>query len=289
MTRAREALVLSGALSRPLGRGSLLELLEQAAGVELGQLDQPEVSVGHAGFRKTILQAVDRPPSRPYVGRGGSETGGPDEVILKNRWTERDRIWDAALGVPLLISPTDFHVRPAAATMPGAGSSTPSGHRQSVGTMVHRLLQYWRFDLDASAQLIHIERQAALEAGDDEPQQAALVEETRDVLHRFVRSAWYARIRQATVLGREMPFVMPWNGGQQIMEGVIDLLYRFDGQLWIADYKTDMIPPDQVTARAEAYREQARLYRVAVEQSLKSTIAGFEFIFLRPGVVITIP
>ena len=71
------------------------------------------------------------------------------------------------------------------------------------------------------------------------------------------------------------------------MEGVIDLLYRLDGELWIADYKTDMIPHDQVRARAETYREQARLYRTAVEQSLGTPIAGFEFIFLRHGMAVT--
>ena len=74
---------------------------------------------------------------------------------------------------------------------------------------------------------------------------------------------------------------MPWNEGRQVMEGIIDLLYRLDGALWIADYKTDMIPLDQIAERAERYREQARLYRMAVEQSLRAPIAGFEFIFLR--------
>jgi ATP-dependent helicase/nuclease subunit A len=155
--------------------------------------------------------------------------------------------------------------------------------------MVHRLLQYWRFDVDAATQLKQIERTAALEAVDDEAEQAALVGEARDLLRSFVESAWYERIRQATVLGREVPFVMPWNGGQQIMEGVIDLLYRLDGQLWIADYKTDMIPPGEVTARAEAYREQARLYRMAVEQSLGASVAGFELVFLRHNKVVTMP
>ena len=88
------------------------------------------------------------------------------------------------------------------------------------------------------------------------------------------------------MIGREVPFLMPWNGGRQILEGVIDLVYRLDGQLWIADYKTDMIPLDQVALRAETYREQARLYQAAVAQSLGEPVAGFEFIFLRHGVAV---
>ena len=71
------------------------------------------------------------------------------------------------------------------------------------------------------------------------------------------------------------------------MEGVIDLLYCLDGKLWIADYKTDMIPLDEVAARAETYRQQAQLYQTAVVQSLGAPIAGFEFIFLRHGVAVT--
>ena len=46
------------------------------------------------------------------------------------------------------------------------------------------------------------------------------------------------RLRSATILGREVPFIMPWDD-RQVMEGVIDLIYRLDGELWIADYKTD--------------------------------------------------
>jgi ATP-dependent helicase/nuclease subunit A len=54
----------------------------------------------------------------------------------------------------------------------------------------------------------------------------------------FLSSEPYKRLQRATVLGREVPFVMPLGEGQ-IMEGVIDLIYRLDDQIWIADYKTD--------------------------------------------------
>ena len=108
------------------------------------------------------------------------------------------------------------------------------------------------------------------------------------LLHIFIQSPAYARLRQATVIGREMPFLIPWQDGRQILEGAIDILYRIEGKLWIADYKTDMIPLDQVTGRADLYREQARLYREAVTQSLGEPVAGFEFIFLRLGVTVPV-
>ena len=132
-----------------------------------------------------------------------------------------------------------------------------------------------------------IKRQSlVLDKEHDEAAQEVIVEEVCDLLRAFVQSPVYERLRRATVVGREVPFFMPWNEGRQVMEGVIDLLYRLDGELWIADYKTDMIPLDQIAVRAESYREQARLYRMAVEQSLGAPIAGFEFIFLRHGTAV---
>lgn len=65
------------------------------------------------------------------------------------------------------------------------------------------------------------------------------------------------------------------------MEGVIDVLYRLDGRLWIADYKTDTVTPDEAPTQAERYRTQATLYKQAVQQSLGIPAAGFQCIFLR--------
>jgi ATP-dependent helicase/nuclease subunit A len=77
---------------------------------------------------------------------------------------------------------------------------------------------------------------------------------------------------------------MPW-GDRQVMEGVIDLLYRFDGELWIADYKTDLVSADQAAERAEQYRPQGRVYMSAVEQAL-GVKPRFHCLFLRCGVAV---
>ncbi|MBI4002739.1 MAG: UvrD-helicase domain-containing protein [Nitrospira defluvii] len=287
MTRARECLVLSGAVPWRRARGALIELLEQATGAELGRPDQPDIPVGNVGLRQTILQSEDRPPSRPRAQPVVLEAGVTEEA-LSARWAQRDQQWNAQLAVPLLVSPTDFHPTPARVIEPEPSRARRPGLGQSVGTMVHRLLQYWEFGADAPAQLALINRQSLAFDEEDEATQETIVEEIRDLLRTLVQSPVYERLRRATLVGREVPFLMPWNGGRQVMEGVIDLLYRLDGELWIADYKTDMIPADQVAARAELYREQARLYRAAVEQSLGEPVAGFEFIFLRHGMAVTV-
>lgn len=286
MTRAREYLVLSGAIPRRRARGALLELLERATGAKLGRLDLPNVSMGNVGLRQTILQGEDRPPVRPRAQPMMLEAGVTEEA-LSALWSQRDQQWNAHLAVPLLVTPTDFMSKPASMSVREPSPTRRHDLGRSVGTMAHRLLQYWDFGADVSPQLALINRQSLGFDEQDEATQQTIVEEVLELLRAFASSPAYARLCRANIIGREVPFLMPWNGSRQVMEGVIDLLYRLDDDLWIADYKTDMIPLDQIATRAETYREQARLYQAAVEQSLGTSIAGFQFIFLRHGVAVT--
>lgn len=72
------------------------------------------------------------------------------------------------------------------------------------------------------------------------------------------------------------------------MEGIIDLVYRFNGEIWIADYKTDRITSDEIASRAEGYRLQVQVYSEAVAQCLGVRPKGFQFIFLRTGTVVPV-
>ena len=122
----------------------------------------------------------------------------------------------------------------------------------------------------------------------DHPQlMAPVTEDLTPVFERFLSSEPYKRLQRATVLGREVPFAMPLGEGQ-MMEGVIDLIYRLDGRIWIADYKTDDVSAEAAQARADHYRPQAEMYSRAVESSLGLSPLSFQFIFLRPGVAIDV-
>ena len=103
----------------------------------------------------------------------------------------------------------------------------------------------------------------------------------------FLSSEPYKTLQRTTVLGREVPFVMPLGKGQ-IMEGVIDLIYRLDGRIWIADYKTDSVSAEGLQAIANRYRSQADSYSRAVTSALRMPSVTFQFIFLRPGIVIDV-
>jgi ATP-dependent helicase/nuclease subunit A len=80
---------------------------------------------------------------------------------------------------------------------------------------------------------------------------------------------------------------MPLGEGQ-MMEGVIDLIYRLDDRIWIADYKTDDVAAEDAQVRADRYRFQAEMYSQAVASSLELSSLSFQFIFLRPGIAIDV-
>jgi ATP-dependent helicase/nuclease subunit A len=67
------------------------------------------------------------------------------------------------------------------------------------------------------------------------------------------------------------------------MEGVIDLIYRLDGELWIADYKTDQTTAEEASTKAASYSNQANIYRNAAAMCLGLPRVSFHLLFLRAG------
>lgn len=72
------------------------------------------------------------------------------------------------------------------------------------------------------------------------------------------------------------------------MEGVIDVIYRLDGRIHLADYKTDRVKDGELSARAAEYVEQARVYREAVARCLEVKQVGVRLIFLRNGKAVSV-
>ena len=113
----------------------------------------------------------------------------------------------------------------------------------------------------------------------------------KEMLEVFIKSDIYQTLRAATIVGREVPFAIPWptsDARHSLMEGIIDLVYRFNGDIWIADYKTDRITSDEIADRAEEHRLQAQIYTEAVGQCVGVRPKGFQLIFLRTGTVVPI-
>jgi ATP-dependent helicase/nuclease subunit A len=119
------------------------------------------------------------------------------------------------------------------------------------------------------------------------PLRCTVAETLTEILTTFGASEPYGRLKAADILGREVPFMMPWGEGQ-VMEGIIDVIYRLDGEIRIADYKTDRTTSSEAQARAGLYTQQAAIYREAAIRCLGLSQVPFQFIFLRAGVSVDV-
>jgi ATP-dependent helicase/nuclease subunit A len=155
-----------------------------------------------------------------------------------------------------------------------------------VGVCAHAVLEQWDF-AKPQAEIGTVIEQACRRYVAQDHLMADVSRDLAALFGNFLSSEPYKRLQRATVLGREVPFVMPL-GEEQIMEGVIDLIYRLDDRIWIADYKTDDVAAEDAPARADRYRSQAEIYSRAVTSALGIPSLSFQFIFLRPGVAVDV-
>ncbi|MDQ1272308.1 MAG: CRISPR-associated exonuclease Cas4 [Planctomycetota bacterium] len=106
------------------------------------------------------------------------------------------------------------------------------------------------------------------------------------ILSVFTDSEAYKELQAAQILGREVPILLNWDG--QIMRGTIDILYKIDDRVIIADYKTDHVTMTDLPAKAEKYRYQKEVYVEAVKRCLKIDNPEFKLFFLRLGKAISV-
>ncbi|MFN3531578.1 MAG: UvrD-helicase domain-containing protein [Candidatus Brocadia sp.] len=106
------------------------------------------------------------------------------------------------------------------------------------------------------------------------------------ILSVFIGSEAYKELQSAQILGREVPILLNWSG--QIMRGIIDILYKIDDRVIIADYKTDHATITDLPIRAEKYRYQKGVYVEAAKRCLKIDNPEFKLIFLRLGKVVSL-
>ncbi|MGE3546507.1 MAG: UvrD-helicase domain-containing protein, partial [Kofleriaceae bacterium] len=104
----------------------------------------------------------------------------------------------------------------------------------------------------------------------------------------------------AAALTREIEFSYPLPALEPaaplrgLVKGFIDALIAWDDQLWVLDYKSDLLGGNDLIAAAtqrasEHYSVQARLYAIAAERMRgRRQLAGVLFAFIRYGVVVPV-
>jgi ATP-dependent helicase/nuclease subunit A len=133
------------------------------------------------------------------------------------------------------------------------GPSTPS-RASEIGTICHSVLEHLDF------------AKPAIPGGTDP--------EAAEILRKFFKSAPFKELQKAEIVARELPFLIP--RGEQIVQGVIDLVYRSGGKVYVADYKTDTL------MQPEDYGLIREIYTEAVRRVLQVEPA-FKLIYLRQG------
>jgi ATP-dependent helicase/nuclease subunit A len=280
MTRAKELLLLSGGITgRSIGE-TVFDLLQNIGTGEIGTASTEALTIGASAIPHRVIKAPERKRPRRRSERTASEVLiNPKEIA--ERWEVRTARWTDVRETSHHLTPTMLGKRLARTVRETTPVRQDAAVGRLVGVVAHRLLERWDFSQDLSglcAQVV-LAVQAAL-GPDDQPHAGAVAESVTDLLATFGRSEAYGRLRSSQIIGREVPFIMPW-GNRQVMEGVIDLIYRLDGELWVADYKTDAISADQAAARAEQYRTQSEVYKVAVQESLGVESVRVHCLFLR--------
>ncbi|MGQ0810914.1 MAG: UvrD-helicase domain-containing protein [Nitrospiraceae bacterium] len=293
MTRAKRRLVLSAGIPQQLAPDSFLtmvleglgmtpEMLEREVGATTVPIEDGEVSVHVVSGKAVPLQTSGRQEAAWH-------DAADDITSFRTRWTDRLHRREEALHQPLFLSPSLLKAKMDEPTARERRQSSQSASEisQLVGILAHRMLEAWDFQRSPQELIEGIEATCRTNIPIKLADQSIVIRrQLKKLFNIFLASESYTILTRATVIGREIPFTIPWMNGQ-VMEGVIDLIYRLDGAFWIADYKTDQVTAKDVEERAMTYREQARIYRAAVSRCLGIEDVGFQFIFLRIGKAIT--
>lgn len=281
MTRAREHLMISCA---PTGRGengSFLSMLSDAK-------DSEKIEAG-SGFidRTLVTEELEQ-----EVATRSSESMPRFRIDWKDyadRWRARAQRCNETVKRPIFVTPTSLKQSEMALSEHVAQKKGKSftGDAALTGQLAHQFLQDWDFSFDPETfrESLTPFLSNHLDAV-PEKKRPSIRRDLEEIFHGFFRSGAYETIRHAKILGREIPFLISWEG--QIMEGVIDLIYEKEGKLYIADYKTDRVGKEDLRQAAEGYRHQARIYPEAVRRSLQREVSGTRLIFLRVGEAIEV-
>jgi ATP-dependent helicase/nuclease subunit A len=173
-------------------------------------------------------------------------------------------------------------------------SPRPALSAQQRGVLLHAILQ--RLDLgQPKIDLKEIESQARsmAEKGFFDPED--LKKADLSPLERFLsseRGQWLIEHRKS--LRRELAFtwslpassILPELQGDEArarlvtVQGVIDALVETTEGMWLLDYKSDIVKPDEMAGRAKDYEPQMALYAQAIQSIFGAPPIGAALIFL---------
>ena len=323
MTRAKECLILSGVLGKRTYKDSFLSMLTDTMGGSAGDSSADEIRVEEGILKQTVIDykscTILETPAREI--RMSDERISREKIeALSGLWDKRYRNYKAILDRPFFVTPSSEEKKIAViqGKMRRSENHKPVQAERAVliGNIAHYVLSNWDFALDVSRfkaavedacrkfinpshpishPMCHPEFISGSQtmSGQEIPKQVrddckckentiiSVQSELDGLFEKFSSSPAYEELKGAEILGKEVPFAIPWDG--QVMEGVIDIIYRYGDKLYAADYKTDRISEGGIESKVNEYSVSADIYMNAVRMCTGSDIAGFKLIFLRHG------
>ncbi len=119
----------------------------------------------------------------------------------------------------------------------------PIMNATSKGTLVHLFMSYLTFQQDHVETLI---QQLYDEKLCDENEKETLYE-YKDKLQKFIESPYYQMIAESSHIYKEKPFSYYDQSLDQVIHGIFDLVFIYNDEIYVLDYKTDRISNKNTT------------------------------------------
>jgi ATP-dependent exoDNAse (exonuclease V) beta subunit len=240
----------------------------------------------HAACEELPQLRGEAPPAESALPLGlGTDDGTPPDVDARAEWMASRAELIARNSLPETVAVTAIaHAGEAPPDKPEPVGDEHAPWRRgragtAVGRAVHAVLQ--TIDHGTLEGLTDAARaQAAAEGVPDRAVEIATL----------VRTACASQpLRDALASGRswrELYVATPilTAGGEVLVEGFVDLLYRADDGYAVVDYKTDAVRTEAEIDRAmERYRLQGAAYALALGSRLDAPVTRFECVFVTPA------
>lgn len=255
MTRACRRLTLFSAVPRTLRSDSFLSLILRGLNADLAALTTNcSLEVGGERVPVSVLTIDEerlRPATREEPEHRALQTPLDVDRVVET-WNNRTVRWKAIRTRTPSESPSRFatsraeiaqhrsrnEVSSASTSHAGRGDQPLERERaRLLGVIAHRVLATWDFRAAPDESLARIERATSQHL--PRQWQARLpefVEELVRIFRAFRDSEAYALLQHATILGREIPFSMPWSDvgqmGRHTLQWQLAPSLEADGESW---------------------------------------------------------
>lgn len=203
-----------------------------------------------------------------------SETPSTKTPSIELEREQRDQFWQAVKKESFKVAQVTDD-RADIAYSDERRSATPAGRGAAYGTVIHQIFDdaiNMRLPDDPTPYVIHLLQ----EAGTD----AEFLPNALDALQQFRNSEIWAEIQASETVYTEVPFAVSQaaDNANEIIRGIIDLVYRLPKGWKIVDYKTNAVKTDEdVQALCEQTADQVNTYAKHWENFTGETVVAKGF------------